>query len=389
MRHVLVLGCVGETKRRRMKMQWAVCLVALGVWSCESEVHATASDGEPRSGADGASASRGVEEPSGSPSEVDVSDGRRGGEAEEREARPMFALEGANGGDELEGVRVGGTARVFEGGCDASEVVSVMGERASDLRACYERALATDRAVAGEVELELKVSARGVVRSTKVASSGVEAGRLEACAREVYDGVSFGARREGACVARVGLWFSTKESDARRAREKKARVESNKAEGGEEEAPKARSMGPSFHSVGGLGLPPVRVGHGYGVQPKKRAARKTRTHDPVLVFGAPTFEGSCDRGGVREAVAAKSRAFRYCYEKELVGRPDLAGELVVEAVIEGGEVASSKGTSSELGAKVTGCVGRVFKRIPLDGAARGRCEVSYPMSFSSEPRRRE
>jgi hypothetical protein len=139
----------------------------------------------------------------------------------------------------------------------------------------------------------------------------------------------------------------------------------------------------SEHAMSGLGLSGIggTPGGGYGTgigRPSSGPTSKVKT-------GSVTVHGSLDKDIIRRVVRSRIGAMRYCYEKELVKDPSLAGTIVVSFVIGAdGAVRSTDVKSSTFGSEaMESCVEKVVLRIvfpkPTGG---GGVAVTYPFSFS-------
>jgi hypothetical protein len=107
---------------------------------------------------------------------------------------------------------------------------------------------------------------------------------------------------------------------------------------------------------------------------------------PQLIAHPPVIHGALDRELVRRVVRRHLNEVRFCYERELVGHPELAGRLVVQFVIGGdGRVVSAVGQSSTLGApELEGCIVSAVRRweFPKSPQGAGSVMVSYPFQLA-------
>lgn len=145
-------------------------------------------------------------------------------------------------------------------------------------------------------------------------------------------------------------------------------------------------MGAGVGGAGSIGLGGL-VGGGRGAGggvPLGRAARPS----PAVSPGALTVQGSIDRQIIRRVVAQNMGAIRYCYERELLRAPTLAGKLVLQLVIDGAGVVQRVTTAPEStlkSAAVSGCVEKAALRWRFPKpAGGGTVTVSYPLLFSPE-----
>jgi TonB family protein len=102
--------------------------------------------------------------------------------------------------------------------------------------------------------------------------------------------------------------------------------------------------------------------------------------------GRAVSTGSLDKEIIRPIVRRYFNQVRYCYERELIRQPKLAGRVVVRFVISAtGNVVAAKTTKNTLGsASVGACVTGVIRRArfpqPKGG---GVVIVTYPFIFAS------
>jgi TonB family protein len=107
----------------------------------------------------------------------------------------------------------------------------------------------------------------------------------------------------------------------------------------------------------------------------------------VSISGDPSVVGALDQKLVDAVVKRHMNQIRYCYQRELVKDPNIAGEVVVAFEIAGdGAVSSASIASSTMGhTGVESCVTGRFQRMrfpaPSDG---GTVTVTYPFVFRGE-----
>jgi Ca-activated chloride channel family protein len=136
-----------------------------------------------------------------------------------------------------------------------------------------------------------------------------------------------------------------------------------------------RGGGGGGYGVGGVG---VGTGRGTGREPPA----------PRVSAGALTVQGSIDRQIIRRVMAQNMGTIRYCYERELVRTPTLAGKLVLQLVIDGTGAVQRVTTAEEStlkSAAVSGCMEKAALRwrfpAPPGG---GTVTVNYPFLFQPE-----
>lgn len=98
-------------------------------------------------------------------------------------------------------------------------------------------------------------------------------------------------------------------------------------------------------------------------------------------------DGDCSTEGVAEAIDDRIPALKHCYNRELQQNPELEGSLEISWTIAStGEVdrPTVEVDDSTLGdPDVTGCVGRVVKRLEFDLPEDGTCDGEATMEFSA------
>ncbi len=126
---------------------------------------------------------------------------------------------------------------------------------------------------------------------------------------------------------------------------------------------------------------------GLGKDEAEGAASRVRfkgAGDPRVVTGPVSVEGELDRETVRRYIQSKLDQIRFCYQKEVQGNPDLAGQVKAEWVIlPTGNVAQVRISQSSLGSNaVESCViSRIQTwRFPSPKGG-GTVRVSYPFIF--------
>lgn len=112
------------------------------------------------------------------------------------------------------------------------------------------------------------------------------------------------------------------------------------------------------------------------------ARRKVR---PKVVPGRSQVRGTLDKNIIQRVVRAHRAKIRYCYERELVKQPKLAGKVVTSFVVSAqGSVSSATVKKSTLGSKgAEQCIVSALKRMkfpkPNGG---GIVMITYPFIFS-------
>ncbi|HEY4188740.1 MAG TPA: AgmX/PglI C-terminal domain-containing protein [Polyangia bacterium] len=125
-------------------------------------------------------------------------------------------------------------------------------------------------------------------------------------------------------------------------------------------------------------------GPGYGTGVGTLAMRRTtKVPDPIL--GIASVRGSLDKEIIRRIIRRHINEVKFCYEEELVKKPELAGRLLVQFMISGtGQVISSVLQNSTMGnARVESCTVQAVRRWsfpqPQGG---GMVTVTYPFALT-------
>ncbi|MBN2576514.1 MAG: TonB family protein [Deltaproteobacteria bacterium] len=125
-------------------------------------------------------------------------------------------------------------------------------------------------------------------------------------------------------------------------------------------------------------------GSGYGRGAGGLGGRRARA--PDVIPGQANVRGSLDKEIIRRIIRRHINEVKYCYEKELVKRPTLAGRIAVQFTIAAsGQVIASVLQSSTMGnLRVENCVVQAVRRWefpkPMGG---GIVIVSYPFVFNA------
>lgn len=109
---------------------------------------------------------------------------------------------------------------------------------------------------------------------------------------------------------------------------------------------------------------------------------------PTLVQGKPTISSGFDPAEVERVIGQRYRTFRYCFERELLAHPRLAGRLIVSFQIgAGGSVLSTAIENSTVpGDDVGTCLQRIFKKLTFpDPGKNAPVRVQVPLRFENEP----
>jgi len=125
-------------------------------------------------------------------------------------------------------------------------------------------------------------------------------------------------------------------------------------------------------------------GSGYGRGAGGLGGRRARA--PDVIPGQANVRGSLDKEIIRRIIRRHINEVKYCYETELVKKPDLSGRVAVQFTIAAsGQVIASVLQSSTMGnIRVENCVVQAVRRWefpkPMGG---GIVIVSYPFNFQA------
>ncbi|TMQ06180.1 MAG: AgmX/PglI C-terminal domain-containing protein [Deltaproteobacteria bacterium] len=123
------------------------------------------------------------------------------------------------------------------------------------------------------------------------------------------------------------------------------------------------------------------TGQGYGVGGGRGGMRGRTAAVPTVSIGQPSAQGDLDKAIIRRYIKRNIAKIQYCYEKQLLAKPSLAGTVQSQFFITpNGNVATS--TGSGVDPEVASCVAEVIKNIefpkPKGG---GGVQVNYPFIF--------
>jgi hypothetical protein len=124
-------------------------------------------------------------------------------------------------------------------------------------------------------------------------------------------------------------------------------------------------------------------GSGYGVGGGRGGMRGRTVAAPRVSLGRPTtVQGSLDTNLVRRTIRRALPRIRYCYERELVSEPTLAGTVSTRfTILPDGHVAGA--TASGLKPAVASCVATALDSFRFPAVAGGGAvQVGYPFAFS-------
>ena len=119
------------------------------------------------------------------------------------------------------------------------------------------------------------------------------------------------------------------------------------------------------------------------IPPKKKVVAKPKSEAKPKPEARPL--GFCKKSDIDKVRKKRAGAFRFCYERELQSRPDLAGKLSVRFTIdESGKVEGAKITKSTIPDKRIGkCVVKNIRKLRFKKPEGGICVVNWPFTFKS------
>jgi outer membrane biosynthesis protein TonB len=101
--------------------------------------------------------------------------------------------------------------------------------------------------------------------------------------------------------------------------------------------------------------------------------------------GEPQIPGTYDKKIVRRYIRHHLNEIAYCYDKQLLARPDLGGEITVRFFITpGGTVQGATGTGFDR--EVASCLSDVIGNIAFPPPREGGVQVTYPFQFHTTGR---
>ncbi len=123
------------------------------------------------------------------------------------------------------------------------------------------------------------------------------------------------------------------------------------------------------------------TGSGFGVGSGRGGMRGRKASPPQVRIGNAVATGDLDKNIIRRYIRRKLPRIKYCYEKQLLVRPDLSGDVVTQFQISPqGAVLNSKanGVSKDVSDCVAGVIQTIKFPKPKGG---GLVQVRYPFTF--------
>ncbi len=125
------------------------------------------------------------------------------------------------------------------------------------------------------------------------------------------------------------------------------------------------------------------TGTGYGIGSGAGGMRGRQPKQPTVSIGNATAVGDLDKNTIRRYVRQKIQQIEYCYQKQLVVKPSLAGTVNTKFTIDGnGRVIAASGSGMG-NTEVESCVAGVLRSIQFPKPAGGGIVnvTSYPFTF--------
>jgi hypothetical protein len=122
------------------------------------------------------------------------------------------------------------------------------------------------------------------------------------------------------------------------------------------------------------------TGTGYGVGGGRGGMRGRTATVPTVSIGQPATLGDLDPAIIRRYVKRNISRIQYCYERELLRNPRLAGTVATQFVI-GPEGHVANVTASGVDPTVSSCIAAVIQGIEFPRPFDGPVQVRYPLAF--------
>jgi TonB family protein len=144
--------------------------------------------------------------------------------------------------------------------------------------------------------------------------------------------------------------------------------------------------------LGGMGGAGGGLPGGIGGADANRSGRQAlaslkgrdRKRASKVKLGSGSMGQFCKKNDVQRKVQGRSAAIRACYEMQLQMKPDLAGKITVQFIIDlTGRVKGVKAVQNSTGnAKLDQCISRIIGKIHFQPPAGGMCIIRWPFVFS-------
>jgi hypothetical protein len=264
---------------------------------------------------------------------------------------------------------------------------------------CYANAQAQAPKLAGTIAIRFRLDARGA--ATNIAVTGVPS--VNACLIAAIKAASFAGPAKGPIEIRekvslrvlapsVGILGSTEQGGAFASLtgtgDLTSGLDDNNIYGGligNETGEMAGGFG-----FGKSGLGPDGGGTGWGSIGTGRNGQhggsglKGQTAIPTVSLGQPSARGELDKAIIRRYIKRNLQRLQYCYEKQLLTVPRLAGTVTAKFTIGlDGKVTDST-ASGIANVDVHTCIASVIKAIEFPKPKTSEVVVSYPFVFHTD-----
>ena len=135
---------------------------------------------------------------------------------------------------------------------------------------------------------------------------------------------------------------------------------------------------------------PVQIHKPRSLQKRSRGGCIATLLLALLVFSARNAQqnlvGGYDRSKVARTLKANDFKFRYCYETQLLVKPNLTGVITAQFSIDAATGRVTDSAASGVDSVVATCIADLIKniRFPAQTSAREIIRISYPFHFSSQ-----
>jgi len=268
-------------------------------------------------------------------------------------------------------------APVVTGDFDRKVLLDHVYRTSSKLDACFAAERKRTPTLAGTVTAKFTIGVGGKVTSST--ASGVHAA-VDACVARVIERITFPAPKAGVVRVAYPITFAP---DAG-AGELGALVGDPQGVGGLGLRGTGSGGGGTGYGTIGIGTLGTLghgsgAGSGYGVG---AGGMHRRVRGPQARLGQPATTG--DKVIIRRYVRRNIQKLQYCYEKQLLASPKIAGTLTATFTI-GADGKVTRSRAKGVHPDVETCVATMIQRIEFPKPANGEVEVSYPFTFAPAP----
>jgi hypothetical protein len=239
-----------------------------------------------------------------------------------------------------------------------------------DITLCYEQPVPVDQTRPDTLEVQFTIEADGTVSA---ATTSVASSDIATCVAEVIKAIKFPKRKRG--TLEVTYPFEVVGGE----------LNGGFGFGRSGFGPGGGGTGWGTIGKGNYGS----IGHGsgtgsgYGVGGGRGGMRGRSSVIPQVRLGQPTVtgDGVLDKAIIRRYIKRNIAKITYCYEKNLLAKPEIAGKLSTQFTIErDGKVtaATASGVDADVASCVSGVLGAIEFPKPKGDAT---VKVDYPFEF--------